>query len=64
MYTRKLIDFFFAKPPQTKPFTKAGTSPKGEFAWPPSDEDMKAFSVVHLRVDDGSPVPDRTSTPQ
>ena len=55
MFTRKLIDFFLLpEKPQPEPSPNAGPSPEAEFAWPPSAEDLEAFSVVHLRADDGS----------
>ena len=56
MYTRKLIDFLFPETPQIQPVPSVGTPPKAEFDWPPSAEDLEAFSVVPLHADDGSEV--------
>jgi len=56
MYTRKIIDFFLAKPQQPQPEPNAGLSPEAEFDWPPSAQDLDEFTVVHLRADDGSEI--------
>jgi hypothetical protein len=54
MKTRKLLNFFQPRiPQQPEPLPNAGIS-DAEFDWPPSAEDLEAFSVVHLRADDGS----------
>jgi len=55
MYTRKLIDLLYPRSTQqTEPLTTTGTAVDAEFDWPPSAEDLAAFSVVHLRPDDDS----------
>jgi hypothetical protein len=55
MYTRKLIDLFYPRSTQqTQPIPNEGPSVDAEFDWPPSAEDLEAFSVVHLRADDDS----------
>jgi hypothetical protein len=57
MYTRKLIDFFHPRTAQqTEPLPSAGISVDAEFDWPPSAEDLEAYSVVFLRADDGSEI--------
>ena len=63
MYTRKLIDFLYPRTAQqNEPLPSDGTSVDAQFDWPPSAEDLKAFSVVRLHTGDDSeiqPVPDR-----
>ena len=54
MYTRKLIDFLYSRTQQTEPLPNAGTSMAAEFDWPPSAQDLEAFSIVHLRDDEDS----------
>ena len=57
MSTRKLIDFFHPRTAQqTEPLPSAGISADAEFNWPPSAEDLKAYSIVRLRADDGSEI--------
>jgi hypothetical protein len=56
MYTRKLIDFFFPEKQITHPLPSPGPAPKAEFDWPPSAEDLAAFSVIPLHGDDGSEI--------
>jgi hypothetical protein len=59
MSIRKLIDFF--SPQQQKqqapPVQNVSASPEPAFDWPPSAEDVAAFSVVELRPDEA---PERT----
>ena len=57
MYTRKLIGFFFPEKQPIPSVPKVDTAPKAEFDWPPSAEDLYAFSVVHLHADEGSEIP-------
>jgi len=55
MYTRKFISFFYPPATQdTEPLPNAGTAVDAEFDWPPSAEDVAAFSVVRLHADDAS----------
>jgi hypothetical protein len=57
MYTRQLINFFYSRATQqTEPLPSAASSVEAEFDWPPSAEDLKDYSVVHLRADDGSEI--------
>ena len=55
MYTRKLTDFFCPRTAQqSEPLPSEGTSVDAEFDWPPSAQDLEAFSIVHLQADDDS----------
>lgn len=54
MSIRKLIDFLSPSKPQAAPVPNVSPSPEAAFDWPPSAEDVEAFSVVELRPDDGS----------
>jgi hypothetical protein len=57
MYTRNLIDLFYPRSTsQTESLPNAGTSADAEFDWPPSAEDLAAFSIVELRADDESEI--------
>ena len=57
MYTRKLIDFFQPRPPQqNERLPNSGLAVDAEFDWPPSAKDLEAYSIVHLRAEDGSEI--------
>ena len=59
MYTRKLIDFFQPRTPQQTEQTElpnSGLAVDAEFDWPPSAKDLEAYTIVRLRVEDGSEI--------